>query len=726
MRNKVVNYLLISVMFAFLVLGSTLLLTGCGPKNYDLSGISFNDATVNYDGTAKFIRLEGTLPEGLEVNYKYYTNETYETEATSTVDAGTYYVKANFTAAKGYNTPESLTAKLVINKIDFANVNFVVTATNEDYETNAEAKLNSDGSFYFEANNKLYEKITVTNNKGVNQSVKFYKDEQHTIEAPAALQNFGQKVYAVVTLTNKNFNDATFDLEIRVERKTIELKSYEDLLIMYDHIHGKNPLDQTARLNIRYLLANDIDCADEQGNPRLWKSIAGLYSETIFFCSEFDGNDHTISNLKYNINSVDKDVAGSENGLFISFFGNASDCYIHNVTFSNISIEVKAGDFERVDHETWGAQNPLYAAVVVGRLESAMVDSNKPSTFIHDITVKNCDIRVDAFKMYVGAIIAKDQVTDSVTSTRDNLHVENCNIYAISTEYMDSMWVGGISGVTDQSTGYLYTNCSVKNLKIGFDYESYEAATTKAEKNKYISLVNEAIVGGFVGTIGTQVKFVNCTLDNYLIATTRKTGYYGSLSRKVEFENCSHTQSNPNWNEIKGVYNYTDKVDESELNWNDATYVKPEPKPAITQVSTNKEEYLVGEKIVVNVTAAKEDIDENNLHYLWVGLYRKGDFDANNGAGYLAYVYLYDNPNYTASPDGSDWWTKYRSLKNRTTFFLVGETTVDWGVTNATPETMAEAIPDQLDAGEYELVLINDGVGSYYAADRVEFSIVEE
>ncbi len=167
--------------------------------------------------------------------------------------------------------------------------------------------------------------------------------------------------------------------------------------------------------------------------------------------------------MKYNINSVDKDVAGSENGLFISFFGNASDCYIHNVTFSNISIEVKAGDFERVDHETWGAQNPLYAAVVVGRLESAMVDSNKPSTFIHDITVKNCDIRVDAFKMYVGAIIAKDQVTDSVTSTRDNLHVENCNIYAISTEYMDSMWVGGISGVTDQSTGYLYTNCSVKN-----------------------------------------------------------------------------------------------------------------------------------------------------------------------------------------------------------------------------------------------------------------------
>ncbi len=51
---------------------------------------------------------------------------------------------------------------------------------------------------------------------------------------------------------------------------------------------------------------------------------------------------------------------------------------------------------------------------------------------------------------------------------------------------------------------------------------------------------------------------------------------------------------------------------------------------------------------------------------------------------------------------------------------------MDWGVTNATPETMAEAIPDQLDAGEYELVLINDGVGSYYAADRVEFSIVEE
>lgn len=717
MKRKIINTFLICAMFTLCIFGSTFLLYGCGPKNYDLTKISFNNATVNYDGTAKYLKLEGTLPEGLEVNYKYYTDSTYETEAANTVDVGTYYVRAIFTAAKGYNTPDPFTATLTINKVDFADVELSVVAYNDGNETAIPAKLNSDGSLYFEANNVLYERITVTNNKNANQEVKFYKDEALTVEAPAALQNYGQKVYAKVTLSDKNHNSFTRVLELKIERKTLELSTYEDLLTMYKHVHGPEPLNQTARQNIRYLLVNDIDCSDDQGKPRLWKSIGGCYGED-FFCSEFDGNNHTISNLKYTIESVDKDSAYANDGLFVSFFGNAYDCDIHNVTFSNVSIEINAGDFERVDHELWGAQNPLYAAVVVGRLESAQINPEKPQTFVHDITVKNCNIKVDAFKMYVGAIIAKDQVTDSEVSVRDNLHVENCNIYAISTEYMDSMWVGGITGQLSQSAGYLYTNCSVKNLKIGFDYESYSKATTKLEKNKYISLVNEAIVGGFVGTIATPTKFVNCTLDNYLIASTRKTGYYCSLTSTVEFENCTHTQSDVNWNEIKGVYNYEDKVDESNLNWNNATYVKPQPQPAQTTLSTNKTEYTVGEKIVVFVTAESDYVVTNdNLSEAgnwWIAFFRKGDFDVNQDS-YLGYSYLL---NFDQEGLNESFYT-HKNLQGKKSFFLLQEAGMYW---NGNPA------PSELEAGDYELVLFN-GYASpevYNVELRVDFSIVAE
>lgn len=718
MKKKLINTFLICAMFTFCILGSTLLLSGCGPKNYDMSKVIFNNAEFNYDGTTKGLKVEG-VPEGLEVSCKYFSTNTYETEVANPTNAGTYYAKATFTAAKGYNTPEPLTATLTIKKVDFTDVQLKVVAENQESTTPVEAKLNSDGkSLYFEANNHLYERITVINNKDVTSDVKFYKDEALTTEAPAALQNYGQVVYAKVTLSDNNHNDYEKTLKIVVERKTIELKTYEDLLIMYKDVHGPEKLNQTARQNIRYLLANDIDCSDEHNEPRLWKSIGGCYGDD-FFCSEFDGNNHTISNLKYTIDSVDKDSAYANDGLFVSFFGNAYDCYIHNVKFSDINIEINAGDYDRVDHELWGAQNPLYAAVVVGRLESAQINPDKPQTFMHDITVKNCNIKVDAFKMYVGAIVAKDQVTDSVTSVRDNLHVENCNIYAISTEYLDSMWVGGITGQISQSAGYLYTNCSVKNLKIGFDYESYEKATTKAEKNKYISLVNEAIVGGFVGTIATPTKFVNCSLDNYLIATTRTTGYYSSLTSSVEFIGCTHTQSNTNWNAIKGVYNYEDKVDETNLNWNNATYVKPEPKPPVSSLSTNKTEYVVGEKIVMFVSAAT-DYEVTAENYTekgnwWLACYRKGDYEVNGQDSYMFYTYLLNFDDLTVLPE--TFYTN-KNLQGKKYFFPMEESGLVWCVDK----------PAELEVDEYELVLINGYAkpGVYNLELRYTFSIVEE
>ncbi len=715
MKNKLMTFL----CCAMLVIcggGILALSAGCGPKDYDLSAVTFEDMTVDYNGQARFISLNGELPEGLDVSYKYYTDNTYQTEAANTVDVGVYYVVASFAPAKGFNTPQPMTATLTINPVNFMEVELTVSASNASFENPVLAKKNVDGSWYFEANNNVYDKITITNNQNAAQTVRFYLDKQHTTEAPAALLNYGQKVFVVTTLSDKNHNSLELSFEICIERKTVEISTFEDLTKMYDDVHGQNALSQTARQNIRYMLMNDINCADEQGNARLWKSIGSVYGNGLFFCSEFDGNGHTISNLKYTAESVDKDSTYANDGLFVSFFGNAYDCDIHDVTFENINIQVNKDDFERVDHELWGAQNPVYAAVVVGRLESAQVDSTKPATFVRDIVVKNCSIKVDAFKQYVGGIIAKDQVSDNEISVRENLNVINCEIFGISTEYMDSMWVGGISGVCDQSAGYLYKNCTVSNVKIGFDYDSYAAATTMQEKNQYVSLVNEAIAGGFVGTIGTKTKFENCTLDNYLIATTRKTGYYSGLSSKVEFENCFHIQSDPNWNGHVGVYNRTQQIDETDLNWADATYVKPTPQPPKSSLSTSKNEYVVGEKIVVFVTAESDYVVTNeNMEEAgkwWVALFRKGSFETNQDS-YLAYSYLLN-----FDQDGLDesFYT-HKNLQGKKSFFLVQEAGMYW---NGNPA------PAELEEGEYELVLFNGyaSPGVYNVELRANFAVV--
>ena len=721
MKKKLMTFLCCAML---MICGGGILLlsTGCGNRDYDLSKITFDDAIVDYNGSAQFTSLKGELPKGLEVSYKYYTDEAYEFEAVNTIDAGVYYVQASFVAGKGYNTPQPMTAKFTINKIDYTDVQFNVTASNAEFENPVAAKKNSDGSYYFEANNNVYEKIAVANNKNANSSIKFFLDEELTTEAPAALRNFGQKVYVQATLLDKNHNDYVETFVIVMERKTVEIRNFQDLQMMYKHVHGQEALDMNARNNIRYMLMNDIDCKDEQGQPSLWMSIGGVYGDE-YFCSEFDGNGYTISNLKYTIESIEKiDSELANDGVHVSFFGNAYGADIHDVNFSDINITVNAGDYARVDHELWGAQNPLYASVVVGRMEQS--PENGQISRLENITVKNCNIKVDAFKMFVGGIVATDQIA-SETAVRKNLNVENCNIYAISTEYMDSMVVGGICAAQRREGNgtFVYSDCSVKNTKIGFDYESWNKATG-IDKNKYVSVWIEPTVGGFLGSVGTKSTFENCQLENYLIATNKKTGFYGSLSTTVEFDNCTHEQKDANWNEFTGVYGKNGKVDETELNWKSATYT-PSTSTRTTLVETNKTQYYVGEKIAMHITVSQEEIpdyyvqntpEDIALHgKWWMAIYKKGDKERNQDS-YLCYSYLF---NFEVREDLAESYYTGKNLLGKTYFFPLEESGMVW----CNPYTGA---PESLDEGEYELVLINGYASAnvYNFEMSCDFSVV--
>ena len=78
--------------------------------DYDLGGITFEDATFTYDGTEKSVFVKGVLPEGLSVEYS----------GNGMINAGTYSVTATFTGDyANYNEVAPITVRLVIEKADY-------------------------------------------------------------------------------------------------------------------------------------------------------------------------------------------------------------------------------------------------------------------------------------------------------------------------------------------------------------------------------------------------------------------------------------------------------------------------------------------------------------------------------------------------------------------------------------------------------------------------------
>ena len=78
--------------------------------DYDLGGITFEDATFTYDGSEKSVFVKGVLPEGLSVEYT----------GNGRINAGTYSVTATFAGDyDNYNEIAPITVRLVIEKADY-------------------------------------------------------------------------------------------------------------------------------------------------------------------------------------------------------------------------------------------------------------------------------------------------------------------------------------------------------------------------------------------------------------------------------------------------------------------------------------------------------------------------------------------------------------------------------------------------------------------------------
>ena len=95
--------------------------------DYDLSGISFEDKTEDYDGNVHVLEMTGELPAGLYVDYTITREGGREEKGNSATNAGVYTVEARFSGdTVNYNEVESLHATLNIRQatIDMSGITF--------------------------------------------------------------------------------------------------------------------------------------------------------------------------------------------------------------------------------------------------------------------------------------------------------------------------------------------------------------------------------------------------------------------------------------------------------------------------------------------------------------------------------------------------------------------------------------------------------------------------
>lgn len=96
--------------------------------DYDMSGVTFSDATFSYDGMEKSVAVAGDLPRGLTVSYLIGSQA-----GNSAIDAGEYIVTARFSSDNpNYNPVGDMSARLTVEKAEYdmegvtlANVNAV-------------------------------------------------------------------------------------------------------------------------------------------------------------------------------------------------------------------------------------------------------------------------------------------------------------------------------------------------------------------------------------------------------------------------------------------------------------------------------------------------------------------------------------------------------------------------------------------------------------------------
>ncbi len=179
-----------------------------GKIDYDLSSLQFDDVKTDYDGTPKKAELASPFADGtVEYVYRIWDEETQSfvtlAGVTGVTNAGRYQVVATFTLKGEANLanyphdadgvlPQTLTAEIVIGKIDYAGVSKI-----EFFDASAD----------YNYGNSVLDGLSVVKNVPAGVTVKYsYYDSNGEEADPDAIVNAGEYSIKISFTSDANHN----------------------------------------------------------------------------------------------------------------------------------------------------------------------------------------------------------------------------------------------------------------------------------------------------------------------------------------------------------------------------------------------------------------------------------------------------------------------------------------------------------------------------------------
>ena len=216
------------------------------PSKKNITGVTFSDVTVTYDGAEHEITVDGTIPEGVSVSYT----------SNKGTDIGEYNATATL-SGKDYNTL-TLNAKLTINK---AEITAQLTFANATVEYDA-----------------LPHSINVIGNIPAEVTVDYYYNDVKT-DSVTAVGTYEVKA----VLSGKNYVEKTLTAKLTI-------KSTEEMLysaVFDGKIYFQNSLDSNRLYSVTNSgasltkVSNDVASYFTSNGTTLYFYSSGLLSNTI-------------------------------------------------------------------------------------------------------------------------------------------------------------------------------------------------------------------------------------------------------------------------------------------------------------------------------------------------------------------------------------------------------------------------------------------------------------
>lgn len=440
-----------------LTLSAVLTINARPVPDEDITGVTFEDVTLTYDGNPHEITVSGALPKGVKVSYSNNT----------AVDAGEYLATAVLTG-RGYNTL-TLTATLTILLSD-VDVNGVVF-------NNAEFDFDGDPH-----------EIKITGNLPEGVSVRY----ENNVGV-----NAGEYI-AYATFSQEHRNDVVLSAILKINPVNYSVVNNADSLL-------------TAIDNGGLILFDDDIVFDNTGrvwdvkNPANTNCIyASITKDTII-----NGRGHTLSAINYpdqyrvidvkgdvckqvtvrNLNIVADKQAGYLRGINIretkdltlnvcNVNIDISDYYAFNILFENDNLTVNLKDcdfsawsavYNRASGTTFNAENCVFTGT--NKHVSANSTSNYFTTFI--------------VSEYV--LLAGDEFTSVNLSANNRFTLKNCEIISKIVMDDDGEYIDTRQKLIDLRSPY---NNSIELVDCTLTPVYYEDLIYSAYDSAYIPQAN--------------------------------------------------------------------------------------------------------------------------------------------------------------------------------------------------------------------------------------------